>query len=126
MSAPRKRWDDHSPKWQRQATREGLTRARWDAWFNLSPASRKVTNPREYAKGITVTAQRRRAQEDAAADVMGQLRASASDTTIRKGVAIMTARQLRWTIKAKPHQIRKRAAMPAGAFGLPRNPWWYN
>lgn len=126
MSAPRKRWDDHTPKWQRQATREGMTRARWDAWFSLSAVTRKKTDPRQYAKGITVATQRRTAQENAAADRMSELRASASQTTIRKGVAIMTARQLRWTIKAKDFLIRKRASMPASVYGLPRNPWWYN
>lgn len=125
MSAPRKRWDDHTPKWQRQAAREGMTRARWDAWFSLSPTTRKKTDPRQYAKGITVASQRRTVQENAAADVMGGLRASASDRTIRLGVQSMTARQLRWTIKAQPHQIRKRAAQPLTA-GQTRNPWWYN
>jgi hypothetical protein len=124
MTAARKRWDDHSPRWKRDASKQGLTRARWDAWFNLSPAVRKATDIRRYAAGETVAAQRRRAVEDAVTDKMAELSAEASAKTIRLGVKEMTARQLRWTLKADPRLIRKRAVQSGNVTGT-RNPWWY-
>lgn len=124
MSAPRKRWDDHSAKWRRQAIIDGLSKARWDAWFNLSPSARKDTDPRRYAAGQSVAQQRRSTIENAVTDKMLSLSAESSERTIRKGIAEMSSRQLRWTLKADAHRIRRRATQgPSDT--TTRNPWWY-
>jgi hypothetical protein len=102
-----------------------MTKARWDAWFSLSPSTRKTTDPRRYARGETVGAQRRSAAEVQVIARMLDLKAEASQRTIELGVATMTARELRWTIKAPHTLIRKRARQPVME-GRTRNPWWYN
>lgn len=123
MSAPRKSWDDHSDRWKRDQTRKGLSRSKWDSWFKLSPKSRKITNPYEYAKGRSVAEQRLTSARKAAFDNMVK-QVNGRIGTIRVGVEMMTAEQLRWTAKANAQQIRRRAGMKMANGKY--NPWWYN
>lgn len=66
MAAQVKRFKDHSPRWQREALKRGVDPKRWDHWRSLSPKTRRVTNPTDYAKGQTVRAQVRGPLLDAA------------------------------------------------------------
>lgn len=59
MAAQVKRFGDHSQRWQRDALRKGIDPNKWDRWRKLSPATRKATNPTDYAKGKSVRAQLR-------------------------------------------------------------------
>lgn len=121
MSLPRKRWSEHSARWQRRAEREGLTKARWDRWLSLSPETRKTAPARAYAAGKSVARLRRETLERAAlANMTAQIQ-DGRVATMRLGVAHMTVDQLRWTAGASSAQIRRRAGMKIGE----RNPWWY-
>lgn len=123
MSAPRKRWDDHSARWKRERTREGLSKARWDAWFKLSIRSRKVADPYRYARGESVAFQRRFAAEEKALANMKHHFPLGRESTMVLGVQSMTAAQLKWTATASGMAMRKRAK--AKPMGGERNPWWY-
>jgi hypothetical protein len=124
MSAPQKRWDDHSPRWKREAVKQGLSKQKWDSWLKLSEKSKKIAAPREYAAGKSVAEQRRAKIET---DVVEHMQATVGGRigTVRAGAAIMTSEQLRWTLKASAKQIRHRARTYKVSAGQ-RNPWWYN
>jgi|SRR5688572_25933230 len=124
MSAPRKKWADHSVRWQREKSRQGLSQRRWDAWFNLSSRSRKVADPYKYAKGQSVATQRRDSAESKALANMKRHFPQGRVSTMEQGVAVMSAAQLKWTSTATGMQMRKRAS--AKPLGGERNPWWYN
>ena len=122
MSAPRKRWDEHSERWKRDALKSGLTPARWNAWFKLSPKSRKTTDPRKYAKGESVAQQRRKAAEQAAyANILNRI-PYARPGTVKLGIKAMTAAQLRRAATVDRTGIVIAAARKTGAA---RNPFWY-
>lgn len=123
MSTPQKKWDDHSPRWRREAEKQGLSKHKWDSWLKLSEKSKKVAQPREYAAGRSVAEQRRAKMENDVAEHMNAM-VGGRIGTARAGAAIMSSEQLRWTLKASASQIRHRASkkVPNGQ----RNPWWYN
>lgn len=123
MSAPRKRWDEHSERWKRDKTRQGLSKRRWDAWFKLTPKSRKVADPYKYAKGESVRTQRTSQLQEAAFKHMVTTFPQARHATVRLGVQEMTNEQLRWTIKARAAQLAGKARIK---YTAGRNPWWYN
>ena len=124
MSAPRKKWDDHSARWKREQTRKGLTKSKWDSWFKLSAKSKKVADPYKYAAGMSVAEQRVVKAKAAALSNMRKHFPQARIGTVRLGIEEMTSEQLRWTANASAAQIRRRAAVKPQS-GT-RNPWWYN
>lgn len=124
MSAPRKRWDEHSDRWKREKTREGLSKSRWDNWFKLSSKSRKVADPYKYAKGESVRSQIRTPLEHSVVAHMVMTFPRTRMATVRLGVKEMTPAQMKWTVQANAAQIaqKARAKYTSGR----RNPWWYN
>lgn len=124
MSAPRKKWDDHSARWKREQTKKGLSKSKWDAWFKLSAKSKKVADPYKYAAGMSVADQRiAKAKADALANMRKHF-PQGRIGTMRLGLDEMTSEQLRWTSKASASAIRKRASVKPQP-GT-RNLWWYN
>ena len=124
MSAPRKRWDEHSARWRREAQRDGLSRSRWDGYFKLNPKTRRQTDQREYAKGETVAKQRRVKAETAAINAMRLAHPHGRNATMKRGIELMSMRELRWTSKASLLLLVVRAAQKPTNQRL-RNPWWY-
>lgn len=122
MSAPRKRWDEHSDRWKREKTRQGLDKRRWDNWFKLSAKSRKVADPYKYAKGESVREQRVNQLRSAAFRHMTSTFPQGRAATIRLGLEEMTNAQLRWTAKATASQLAGKARVK---YVTARNPWWY-
>lgn len=124
MSAPRKKWDDHSDRWKRDQAKKGLSKSKWDAWFKLSAKSRQIADPYKYAAGMSVAEQRvTKAKANALANMRKHF-PQGRVGTMTLGINEMTSEQLRWTAKATGAAIRKRAAVKPGS-GV-RNPWWYN
>ena len=125
MARHYKKWEEHSARWQREQSRKGLSKGRWDGWLKLSDKTRKTSDPFKYASGQPIAAQRRERKERAAYD---KIRQSSSRTarlsTIRNNVRKMSDADLDWTIKASPQAIRNRASK-AKINGYHRNPWWY-
>lgn len=120
-----KKWDDHSPRWQREQSRKGLDKGRWNAWLKLSDSTRKGTDPRKYAAGQSIAGQRReRKEQEAVRRIQSSASRKARSSTISHNVHRMSDADLDWTLKASPQSIRKRAAM-AKVSGYPKNPWWY-
>jgi hypothetical protein len=68
MAAQVKRFDEHSARWQRTARNKGIDPKLWDRWRQLSPKTRKATNPADYAAGKSVREQIRQPLLDAAAN----------------------------------------------------------
>ncbi len=124
MSMPRKRWDDHSARWKREAERQGLSKSRWDSWFKLSAKSRKIADPRKYAAGQSVADQRRATLEKRALSNMSAKFPTGRRSTMLLGIEEMTTAQLRWTANAGIAQLKTRARMKYASGE--RNPWWYN
>ena len=122
MSAPRKRWDEHSDRWKREKTRQGLTKSRWDRWFKLSPKSRKIADPYKYAKGESVREQLRSPLEQSAYVNFVTQFPTARMSTVRLGIAAMTPKQLKWTATANAAQIAGKAR---AKYTTGRNPFWY-
>lgn len=120
--ASRKSWDAHSDRWKREALRDGLTKKKWDAWLRLSATTRKATDPREYARGVSVRDQIRKKLEAAALSNMTMHYPHGRRTTMALGVQEMTLAELKWTATASRAQIKKKAS---GKTGETRNPWWY-
>lgn len=120
-----KKWEDHSPRWQREQSRKGLDQSRWNAWLKLSDNTRKQTNPSKYAAGQSIAGQRReRKEKEAAKKIEASATRKGRSSTIAHNVKRMTDADLDWTLKASPQAIRKRASM-AKVYGYPKNPWWY-
>lgn len=123
-SGVRKSWDDHSPRWKREAEKQGLTKQRWDAWRKLSTKTRRETDPRRYASGETVAEIRRDKLEAAAVrHMITTLGARVRRSTILKGVSEMTMEELRFAGSATKEQLGKRAARKMS--GRVHNPFWY-
>lgn len=122
--AIRKRWEDHSARWQREHTKRGETRSRWNAYLKLSTRTRKTVDPNAYAMGISVANVRFGSTYSAAfkkmtEDMFGRVK------TVVKGLSVMTAEELSWTAKAPDEAIIRRARNPRYVRqGI--NPWWYN
>ena len=120
-----KRWEDHSPRWQRDSARKGLSPQRWNGWLKLSEKTRKESDPRMYAAGKSVADQRRERKEQLAVKHMkASVSKTARTSVIQRNVRRMSDSDLDWTLKAKPETIRRRAAQKHTA-GYPSNPWWY-
>ena len=124
MARHYKRWEDHSPRWQRQAKREGLTPQRWNGWLKLSDKTRKETDPRKYAAGVSVAGQRVERKREAAVNAIRKaMGLRQRKSVIENNVNQMKESDLDWTNKATARQIRQRAAMKKVP-GYTRNPWW--
>ena len=126
--ATRKPWNEHSERWKRQATREGLDPKRWDAWRKLSPKSRAKTDPRRYAAGESVQKQTvDKLRRDAVDAIMSAKGGDAREFTVRRGVQKMTTKELHkitgMTPGALDSYITRKARQPM-APGV-RNPYWY-
>lgn len=125
MARHYKKWEDHSPRWQREAKKSGLTPQRWNGWLKLSDKTRKETDPRKYAAGKTVAAQRRERNEQLAAKkIAASGSRKARTSVVIRNVGKMTDADLQWTLKATSAQIRERASQKHIA-GYATNPWWY-
>ncbi len=123
MSAPRKRFEDHSARWQRQARKDGLDARRWNAWLKLSASTRKTTDPRQYAAGVGVSQQR---TERARAAVLARFQnifPKGRTSTMRMSIAQMNQRQLRQALTDPPSRIQSRAKRKPAPGDY--NPWWY-
>src|SRR5215471_10544752 len=124
MARHYKKWEDHSPRWQRENSRKGLDKSRWNAWLKLSESTRKQSNPSSYAAGQSIAGQlRERKEKEAAKRIQASASRKARLSTIEHNVHRMSNADLDWTLKASPQAIRKRASMPKVS-GYPKNPWW--
>jgi hypothetical protein len=120
-----KKWDDHSPRWQREKSRKGLNKNRWDAWLKLSDTTRKQSDPRKYAAGQSIAEQKReRKEREAVKKIESAATRKGRSSTVAHNVHRMTDADLDWTLKASPEAIRKRASM-SKIVGYIKNPWWY-
>jgi hypothetical protein len=122
--AIRKRWEDHSLRWQREHTQRGESRSRWNAYLKLSAKTRRTVDPNAYAKGISVprfmaAETYRSAYVKMTEDMFGRVR------TVVKGLALMTAEELSWTARASDEAISRRARNQ-NYIRQGVNPWWYN
>lgn len=125
MARHYKRFEQHSQRWQREARKEGLTPQRWNGWLRLSDKTRKETDPRKYAAGHGIAAQRvERKQQLAERAIMRAAGNRGRKSSVHRNVGKMREGDLDWTIKTGPENIRKRASLksvPGYAF----NPWMY-
>src|SRR5689334_12368755 len=125
MARHYKKWEDHSQRWQREQSRKGLDKRRWNAWLKLSDSTRKHSDPSKYAAGQSIAAQNReRKEREAVKKIKSAATRHARSSTIVHNVHRMTDADLDWTLKASPNAIRKRASM-GKVTGYPKNPWWY-
>ncbi len=125
LSAPRKNWDSHSERWKREKEKQGLSRSKWDSWFKLSAKSRATTDPYKYARGQSVADQRRVKLEKEALAHLKRSRPHGRVSMMQLGVSTMTTEELKWTIKATPMQLSKRAQNRSLINDAGINPWWY-
>lgn len=126
--AARKKWSEHSVRWQRTARREGLSQRLWDRWLRLSARTRRRTNQRSYAAGKTVRTQILAPRRSEAVKKLAQAHGGGARLiTIERGVKLMTAadlnRVMRMTIGQLGIYAARRAAEPVPAGYM--NPWWY-
>jgi len=122
-----KKWEEHSPRWQREQTRKGLDKKRWNAWLKLSDKTRKVSDPVKYASGSSITNQRRERKEQQAADKIRSVGGTnVRSSVVYRNVKRMTETDLNWTLKASHSQIVGRAGDKTvkTRYG-DVNPWWY-
>jgi hypothetical protein len=121
-----KRWEDHSPRWQREQSRKGLDKKRWNAWLKLSDKTRKSTTPDAYAAGKSVADQRVEGKIQQVVNKMLTVQFDVRPSVIRHNVGRMSEVDLNWTLKASPKAIRQRAgdkSLKTKYRGV--NPWWY-
>lgn len=122
-----KRWEEHSTRWQREQSRKGLDKKRWNAWLKLSNKTRKETSPNAYAAGKSVANQRRERKEiQAAKRIKAASRYKSRQASVERNVSKMTEQELDWTIKATDRQIRVKAGDKKLKGQRGGNPWWYN
>lgn len=127
MARHYKKWEDHSPRWQREQSRKGLDKKRWNAWLKLSEKTRKASDPRDYAAGKSISNQRRERKEREAIRKIKGISFTGRTSVIIRNVKKMSDSDLEWTLKASDKQLRMRAGDRAvktqyGGY----NPWWYN
>lgn len=121
-----KKWEEHSPRWQREQSRKGLDKKRWNAWLKLSDKTRRTSTPDSYAAGKSIANQTRERKEQQAVQHLVANTEGARVSVIKRNVSRMSAKDLDWTLKATSTQIRNRA----GSKGIKSqyggsNPWWY-
>jgi hypothetical protein len=121
-----KKWEEHSPRWQREQSRKGLDKKRWNAWLKLSDKTRRTSTPDSYAAGKSIASQSRERKEQQVVQRMVAATTAARVSLIRRNVSRMSNADLDWTLKATNAQIRTRAANKElkGKYGG-SNPWWY-
>lgn len=125
MARQFKKWADHSPRWQRDATRQGLIPQRWNRYQKLSENTRKSTDPRKYAAGQSVAQQRKEGRlQQAAQKIRDAAPVTSRKSVIERNVKRMTDKDVAWTLKATPDKIRNRAGQKHVA-GYHTNPFWY-
>lgn len=124
MARSYKRWEDHSPRWQREQSRNGLDKKRWNAWLKLSEKTRRTSDPVKYAAGTSVASQSRERKEATVVARLMKMSHKARLATIKAQVQRMTSKDLDWTLKATDGQIAARASRRK-IDGYIRNPWWY-
>ncbi len=90
-----------------------MTPRRWDAWFKLSAKTRKETDPRAYAKGVTVAVQRRERAESVAIARLSRLSYKSRVATIRQNVKQMTTTELRRILNMSDSDVKRRARSDA-------------
>jgi hypothetical protein len=142
MAAQVKRFGDHSKRWQREARKKGIDPKKWDRWRQLTPKSRKVTNPADYGSGETVRHQIRKALLDAAvsrvADAHNTQRgARRQDGSLVRAAAVrrnldhpdagLTNAGLRRLTRMSPQQLAREIDDSLGRrYGAgERSPFWY-
>lgn len=121
-----KKWEDHSPRWQREQSRKGLDKKRWNAWLKLSEKTRRTSSPESYAAGKSIANQRREAKVQATIKKMIAATQAARLSTIKRNVNRMSDKDMDWTLKATTAAIRIRGAdksVKSQYGGV--NPWWY-
>jgi len=139
--AQRKRFGEHSRRWQREALRKGIDPHKWDQWRKLSSRSRKATSPVEYATGTSVRTQLRKPLLDAAANkvlAIHQVRgASRSDASPIKLAAVkrnldhpaagMTNAKLRRLAGMSPQRLVEEIddSLSRDYASGDRSPYWY-
>jgi hypothetical protein len=132
MAAPWKPWKSHTPQWRAKAIASGMTRQRWDKYGELSTTTRKVTNPREYAQGNSVAAQRlARQREDIVQTLLGLTNSQDNKKAIRRmrgRINMMPDELVVKYHKVKPETHRRWARDVSKVIyvdGEPFNPSWY-
>jgi hypothetical protein len=121
-----KKWEDHSPRWQREQTRKGLDKKRWNNWLKLSAKTQKQSDPIKYASGKSISDQRRERKEREAVKRIKAVTFDSRTSVVVRNVSRMSDADLDWTLKASPKQIKAKAGDKAlkGRYGGV-NPWWY-
>lgn len=126
MARHYKKWEEHSPRWQREQSRKGLDKKRWNAWLKLSDKTRKVTTPNAYAAGKSVANQRLEGKIKRATEKMLTVQFEVRPAVVRRNVARMSEKDLDWTLKASAKAIRMRAGDKSVKNRYNgSNPWWY-
>lgn len=132
MASSWKPWETHTPQWRAKAIAEGLTKQRWNAYGKLSPATRKTTNPREYAKGETVRKQRLSRQRGEILETLLKLTKSEGNDRARRRMRAHVNRMPDELVvkyhKVKPETHRRWASDSSKVVqvdGQPYNPSWY-
>src|SRR5262249_34126314 len=113
MSAPRKRFEDHSIRWQREQRRAGIDPKRWNQWLKLRPATRKGTDIRKYAGHPPQTVRDQKLaglRATAVTNMLAKLPPSRNEAHVRKNVLRMSPRQLRFASKASGRDLQKKAS----------------
>ncbi len=111
MSAPRKRFEEHSPRWQREQRRAGIDPKRWNQWLKLRPATRKGTDIRKYAghPPQSVRDQKLAGLRAAALANMSTKLTNPNMSLLRRNVGKMSAKQLRFAANASLKSLRTKA-----------------
>jgi hypothetical protein len=121
-----KKWEDHSPRWQREQSRKGLDKKRWNAWLKLSDKTRRTSTPASYAAGKSIANQTRERKEQQAIRRIVAVTTTVRVSVVKRNVSRMSNADLDWTLKATEAQIRSRASnksLKSKYGGV--NPWWY-
>lgn len=99
---------------------------RWNGWLKLSEKTRKESDPRKYAAGKSIAAQSRERKESLAAKRIKQAVPNGRTSVINHNVQRMTDKDLDWTLKASPKDIKSRASNKTYKTNYGgTNPWWY-
>lgn len=123
--ASKKRWEDHSSSWRAKHAAAGETKARWNKYLSLSPATQRQFSIESYAAGTAVPIQRINAWKNAYRETMYR-EVFGRRATVETNILNMTNEQLKWASTASASQILERGRSKDPKFYVQeRNVFWY-
>lgn len=128
MSAPRKRFEEHSARWQREQRAKGIDPKRWNRWLTLRPETRRGTDVRKYAGHPPQSVRDQKLaglRAAAVANMLAKLPASHNEKHVRRNVLRMSPRQLRFASKASGADLQRKASREYKS-GNRTSPFFYN